>query len=109
MISTRQTASVSVTPELIMQTGLGFWSSKVLLTAVNFELFTLLAKGAQTDSEIRDQLHLQPRGLYDFLDALVALNFLCREGEGAVARYTNTLETDVFLDKNKPSYVPLPT
>ena len=27
-------------PQMIMQIGTGFWASKILLTAVNFELFT---------------------------------------------------------------------
>ena len=37
----------------------------------------------------------------DFLDALVALGFLRR----ANGEYSNTPETDMFLDKQKPSYV----
>ena len=32
------------TPEKIMQVGLGFWGSKTLLSAVEMELFTELAK-----------------------------------------------------------------
>ena len=36
------------TPESILQVGLGFWPSKVLLSAVEMELFTDLAKGPQT-------------------------------------------------------------
>jgi hypothetical protein len=32
------------TPEKIMQTGLGFWAAKTLLSAVEMEVFTELAK-----------------------------------------------------------------
>jgi hypothetical protein len=32
------------TPERIMQVGLGFWASKTLLSAVEMEVFTELAK-----------------------------------------------------------------
>src|SRR5690349_2013090 len=36
------------TPEAILQVGLGFWPSKILLSAVEMELFTDLAKGPQS-------------------------------------------------------------
>lgn len=96
---------VVITPTNILQTGLGFWSSKVLLTAVNLELFTLLSDKNLTADEIMQLLQLHPRSIYDFLDSLVALKFLYKEGRGADAIYSNTLETDLFLDKNKQSYV----
>ena len=35
-------------PSHIMQTATGFWASKVLLTAVEFDLFTTLGDGART-------------------------------------------------------------
>ena len=62
----------------ILQTGLGFWASKTLLSAVELELFTELAKDPGTLTEVRDRLRLHPRSAHDFLDALVALNFLER-------------------------------
>jgi hypothetical protein len=43
--------------------------------------------------------------LYDFLDALVALGLLDREGDGPTARYRNTPDTAVFLDKASPAYL----
>ncbi|MBE7171013.1 MAG: methyltransferase [Williamsia sp.] len=94
-----------ISPAAILQTGLAFWSSKVLLTAVNLDLFTVLGDGSQTAEEISAKLGLQNRGLYDFLDTLVALRFLYREGKGENALYCNTLETEIFLDRKKPSYV----
>ena len=50
-------------------------------------------------------LNLHPRGIWDFLDALVALGFLGREGNGAEALYSNTEQTSRFLDRNKPEYI----
>jgi predicted O-methyltransferase YrrM len=41
----------------------------------------------------------------DFFDALVALRFLDRDGDGPDARYRNTQETAVFLDRNNPGYI----
>ena len=35
-------------PERILQTGLAFWASKTLLSAIELGLFTELAKGPQT-------------------------------------------------------------
>lgn len=94
-----------VDPSKIMQVGTGFFASKILLTAVNMELFTLLAKGEMSGREIQSKLGLHNRSLYDFLDALVALGFLQRKGLKETAIYSNAPDTEMFLDKNKPAYV----
>jgi hypothetical protein len=88
-------------PEGILQTGLAFWASRTLLSAVDVGLFTELARGPQSLAVLTERLQLHPRSARDFLDALVALGFLKRERD----RYSNTPETDVFLDRGKPSYV----
>ena len=88
-------------PEKILQTGLAFWASKTLLSAVEMGLFTELSRGPEFLESISGRLGLHPRSARDFLDALVALGFLQRTGD----RYANTPETGLFLDRNKPSYV----
>ena len=93
-----------ISPARILETGMAFWASKTLLTAVKLELFTLLGEGSLSGNEIREKLDLHPRSLYDFLDALVALGFLCRKGLKEHALYGNTLETSIYLDKAKASY-----
>ena len=92
-------------PSHIMQIGSGFWPSKVLLSAVELELFTLLGSGSLTGQEIGDKLGLHPRAIWDFLDGLVALGLLDRDGDGGDGRYRNTTDTAVFLDKNSPQYI----
>lgn len=92
-------------PSGIMQIGMGFWASKILLTAVNMDLFTTLETEPMSASAIQTSLNLHDRGLYDFLDSLVALGFLSREGLKETAIYSNTPETSFFLDKKKPSYI----
>jgi hypothetical protein len=92
-------------PSHIMQTATAFWASKVLLTAVELDLFTTLGGGAMTAPQLGDKLGLHPRGTYDFFDALVALNFLDREGDGPQAKYKNSPETAAFLDKKSPAYI----
>jgi precorrin-6B methylase 2 len=94
-----------VTPDKIMQIGMGFWASKTLLTAVNMNLFTQLAKGPKSGNEIKETLGLHERSLFDFLDTLVALGFLNRTGLLEDAIYSNSNDTELFLDKNKPSYI----
>src|SRR5215208_7264404 len=92
----------SPTPDSIMQLGLGFWGSKTLLSAVELGLFTELAKENSLDAEtLAERLMLHPRSARDFLDALVSLGMLERDGD----QYSNTPETDLFLDRAKPSYV----
>ena len=93
-----------VDPSHIMNVGMGFWASKTLLTAVKLELFTRLAVRPLTANEIKYEICLNGRGLYDFLDALVALGFLQKSGTKSAAVYSNTADTDLFLDKNKLSY-----
>src|SRR5690348_5279640 len=80
-------------PSRILQIGSGFWPAKVLLSAVELELFTRLAKGAATGAGLAEDLGLAPRAVPDFPDALVALGLLERDGEGDAALYRNTPET----------------
>ena len=88
-------------PERIMQTGLAFWASKTLLSAIELGVFTELAHGPQAFEALSGRLGLHARSARDFLDTLVALGFLTR----ADGRYANTPEADLFLDRKKPSYV----
>ena len=88
-------------PEKILQTGLAFWPSKVLLSAIEIGVFTELARGPEPRGVLAGRLGLHPRSAADFLDTLVALGFLQRNDDV----YGNTPETDLFLDRKKPSYV----
>jgi precorrin-6B methylase 2 len=92
-----------VTPDRIMQTAVAFWSSKTLLSAIEMGVFTELAHGPQEFESLSGRLGLHPRSARDFLDALVALGFLSRSG----STYSNTPDTDLFLDRRKPTYLPL--
>ena len=89
------------TPEKILQTGMAFWASKTLLSAVEIGVFTELAHGPASLGPLSQRIGLHSRSARDFLDALVALGFLKRE-DGC---YRNTPEADLFLDRNKLSYV----
>src|SRR6266480_937882 len=88
-----------------MQVAMGLWPSKTLLSAVELGLFTLLGSGSLNAGEIADRLQLRSRAVFDFLDGLVALRLLKREGSGELAVYANTPDTAVFLDTNSPHYI----
>ena len=90
-----------LTPEKILQTGMAFWASKTLLSAVELGVFTELSHGPTSLDSLSERLGLHRRSARDFLDALVALGFLKRED----GRYGNTPETALFLDRNKLSYI----
>jgi hypothetical protein len=97
-----QEAAAAVTPEGILRIGSGFWASKALMSAVELGVFTELAQAGALDlAELSFRVGLHPRGARDFLDALVALGLL-RRGVGG---YSNTLESERFLDRRKRAYV----
>ncbi len=87
--------------EGIMHIAFGFWASKALLSAVEVGLFTELADGALEADRLINRLGIQNRGARDLFDALVALGMVNRND----GQYSNTPETDFFLDRSKPSYI----
>jgi hypothetical protein len=93
--------SVPPTPDRIFELGFGFEGSKTLLSAVELGLFSALAQGPLAGEALRERLGLHRRSARDFFDALVALGMLERDGD----QYSNTPETDLFLDRAKPSYL----
>jgi hypothetical protein len=98
-------SAAAVTPQKILETGFAFWPAKVLLTAVELDVFTTLGARSMNATELRRVLGLHPRGIFDFFDTLVALGFLERDGNGPLAKYRNTPSTAQFLDRNQPGYV----
>src|SRR5438477_10221343 len=89
-------------PGPILQTAFAFWSSKVLLTAVEFGVFTKLGDRRITGEELGAELGLHPRAISDFFDTLVAMQFLDRDGDGPSAKYFNTAAGALYLDAGSP-------
>lgn len=92
-------------PGPILQTAFAFWSSKVLLTAVELNVFSILADRRLTGAELGAAAGIHPRGIADFFDALVAMKFLERDGDGPAGRYFNTPAGSLYLDRKSPRYV----
>lgn len=89
------------TPAKILAMGINFWTSKALFSAVELGIFTELASGPLDCQALMERINIHPRKARDFFDALVALKLLKR----SAGMYSNTAETDLFLDKEKHSYV----
>ena len=95
----------SLSPARIMEVGMAFWPAKVLLSAIELGLFTQLGSASMTGADLQAALGLHQRANPDFFDALVALRFLERDGDGPDARYRNTPDTALFLDRHSPQFM----
>jgi len=104
-VTTPAEALSQLNPGRIIEVGMGFWPAKTLLSAVKLDVFTALGQETLTGKELGRCLGLHERGIWDFFDTLVALDFLQRDGDGPTARYSNTPETGLFLNKNSPQYI----
>src|SRR3954454_10132398 len=89
-------------PDRLIEIGSGYRRAKVLLAAVELDLFTTLSQAALNESSLAQALRLHPRGARDFFDALVALGLLYRDDAG---QYSNSPEAAAFLVRNKPTYL----
>jgi hypothetical protein len=91
-----------VQPQNILEKGMAFWSTRAVVAAVEFGVFTQLAAGPLSGQELMDNLAWQPQAAEPILDALVVLGLLRRDRAG---RYSNSLRTALFFDRAKPSYL----
>src|SRR5215213_6126058 len=68
-----------IAPDRILEIAYAFWKAKVLLSAVELDLFTVLADGALDLNSLAVRLGVHKRAAADFFDSLVALNLLGRD------------------------------
>jgi SAM-dependent methyltransferase len=86
--------------ELLKLSG-SYWETCTLHAAVKLDIFTQLADGSCTVTELSDELELDARGLSMLLDALVALQLLEKRGD----KYSIPKSVAPFLDRNSPDYL----
>jgi hypothetical protein len=86
----------------LLQIGSAYRQAKVLLSAVELDVFSALATGPLDASELANRVQVHRRAARDFFDALVAMSLLTRDEKG---RYRNTEESDHYLDRAKPTYL----
>jgi precorrin-6B methylase 2 len=89
-------------PQRLVEMGMAFWSSRLILSAMEAGVFTELAAGPRSPEELTQILGWHPRAAATALDALVEAGLLRRDRSG---RYSNTVRTGLFLDRARPSYV----
>jgi hypothetical protein len=92
----------SLAPDRLVKIGYAFREAKTLLSALELDVFTVLACGPLGLDELAAGTGVHQRGARDFFDALVSLRLLERDSAG---RYGNTPETDRYLDRGKPCYI----
>lgn len=92
-------------PSQIMKIASSYGVSKALLSAVGIGLYTRLADRPMTRGEIVAAFHLQERPAMDFLDLLVSVDMLARDGDGPDAHYTNTPATARYLVRKRAEYI----
>lgn len=95
-------ATETTVPQNILDIGCGYRASKVLLSAIELGVFTILSEQPLDTAALVQRIGIHDRGARDFFDALVALGLLTRDDEG---RYAATSETGFYLDRRKPSYI----
>lgn len=92
-------------PEAILRLARQFMESRILLTAAELNLFTLLAGAPGTAESLADRLHADLRGLTILLDALAAMDLIVKREDGA---YQTSPEAAAFLnDKSPRSVLPM--
>jgi 2-polyprenyl-3-methyl-5-hydroxy-6-metoxy-1,4-benzoquinol methylase len=88
-------------PAALKLLGNAFCAAKLLLTAAELGVFTALDQAPATGSEVAAALGLHPRGVPDFLDALVAMGLLAKTD----GRYFNTTAAANLLVRGRGSYI----
>lgn len=107
--------TTQVSPDPIFQMVTGYWISKTLMTAVELEVFTKLSgnKTVTFEQLQNDILDMDKRPAEVFATALVSLGLITvnsggeakKKGEEKKKVYSNSRISEVFLDKNKSSYI----
>ncbi len=88
-------------PERIMQVASGHWASRILASALHYDLFTHLSKEPCDADALAKRANISPRGAQALLDGVLGLGFVVKKGNA----YQNGPEADTFLIKGKPTYL----
>lgn len=94
-------ATQEPSPALFFDTISAYQRTEALRAAIELNLFSHLAAGQQTVSELAEACQAAPRGIRILADYLTILGFLHKKGD----HYELTLDTKVFLDRSSPAYV----
>ena len=90
----------SWTPGAIRELAMGFQASRILLTAVELRLFSLIGHGGLTSAEVARRAASHPRATDRLLNALCAMQLLVKRD----GRFWNTADGRKYLDDGSPDY-----
>jgi precorrin-6B methylase 2 len=102
-MSAQQMPATPPSPVQIFNTVQGYQRAYALKAAVDLDVFTAIAKGSQTSTEIARACNAAERGVRILGDSLVVMGFLTKAG----IRYSLTPDTAFFLDSRSPAYLGL--
>jgi ubiquinone/menaquinone biosynthesis C-methylase UbiE len=94
-------AAQGPSPALFFDTISAFHRTEALRAAIELDLFSLLAAGQRTASELAEACQAAPRGIRILADYLTIIGFLQKHGD----RYELTGDSRAFLDRSSPAYV----
>jgi ubiquinone/menaquinone biosynthesis C-methylase UbiE len=93
--------SAPVTPERVFQYGWGFAVTQTLATAIDLDLFSLIAAGHRTADALAKAAKATPRGMRMVADAVAGLGLLTKDAKG----YGLAPDAQLFLVKSSPAYM----
>jgi predicted O-methyltransferase YrrM len=79
----------------------GFQPSRVLLTAIEYDVFDLLDNGPATSSQMAARMKTDTRATDRLMNALVALGLLEKDGD----EFSNSKDAQEFLVTGQPGYM----
>src|SRR6267378_6018893 len=94
-------AAQQPSPQLFFQTVNSYQRTEGLKAAIELRVFTAIAEGNETASDIAKRCDTSERGMRILCDFLCTIGFLNKEGQ----RYSLTVDSAVFLDGNSPAYL----
>ena len=91
----------SLKPDRIMEMVMAFQRSRILLTAYELELFTVLDEESKSSAEVAGALGTEKRATDRLMNALCALELLIKKEN----RFSNTPLAQRFLVKHSPDFM----
>ncbi len=96
-----QSSAPPPNPSLFWEAVNGYQRSAAIRAAIDHDLFTAVAEGADTAAAAAQRRAIPERGVRILLDYLTAVGFLTKSED----RYALTADTAAFLDSRSPSYL----
>ena len=88
-------------PALFFDTISAYQRTEALRAAIELDLFSQVAAGRQTATELASACQAAPRGVRILADYLTIIGFLHKHGD----RYELTADAKMFLDRKSPAYL----